>query len=80
MRGEEADLSLEAVDRTVNERLSLEKCCVVREEAGGEIIRAIDDDVVRISDFHRVVWGETHGVRLDCHQWVHLAQPSGGAI
>ena len=64
MRGEAARLAFETENGAVDVRLFLrEHAGVVREIARGEIVRAVDDDVVRANDVESVLAGETRIVK-----------------
>lgn len=80
MGGEHRGLAFEAVDRAVDERLALEVGGVVGEEAGGEVVRAVDDDLIGSGDFLGVVRREAGVVEFDVDERVHFAEAGGGAF
>jgi len=50
MRGKDGALTVEAEDRAIDVRLLEEDADVVRTIACGKIIRAVDDDVIRLGN------------------------------
>ena len=80
MRREHRRLTLEAEDRPVDVRLLLEDAHVVGQVARGEIIRAVDDDVVRFGDLPGVLAGEQRVVQIDLHVGIDRADAVAGGL
>ena len=68
------------MDRAINEGFSEQESGVVGKKTGGEIVRAIDEDVVGTGDLQRVFRAESHRVEFDPDVGIHLAQAGGGAF
>lgn len=80
MWGEDGELSVEAVDGTVNQGFAKKEGGVVGEEAGGKVIGSIDDDVVALYDGHGIVWIEAKGVEIERDVWVCIVDTRSGGI
>src|SRR6202035_2554828 len=55
VRPEHGRLAVETVDRAPHVRLVQQHARVVHQVAGREVVRAVDDQVVRLEDLHHVV-------------------------
>lgn len=77
---EDGHLAVEAVDGSVDEGLFEEKGGVVGEEAGGEVVGAVEDDVVVFRDPDGVFRGEADGVEVEGDVGVCLAEAGGGGF
>ena len=69
---EHADLALEAEDRTPHVRLAEQHASVVDQVAGGEVVRAVQDQVVPGEDVQGVGRVQPIGVQVDRDQRVDL--------
>ena len=75
---ENRDLALEAEDRAVNVGLAEQHAGIVHQIARGEIVRAVDDDVVVLEKIERVLAGQARFVRVDLNFRIQIAQMVGG--
>ena len=80
MGGEHGHLAIEAVDGTIDERFFEEKGGVVGEEAGGEVVGAVEDDVVVFRDRDGVFRGKADGVEIEGDVGVGFAEAGGGGF
>ena len=62
---EHRGLPFEAENRAVDVRLVQQHAGVVHQIAGGEVVGAVDDDVVILEDLERVLAGERHFVPIE---------------
>ena len=74
---EDCDLTLEAENRAVNIRLAEQHAGVVDEIARGEIVGAIDDDVVVLEQIERVFAGQPRFVAIDLDIGIQIAEALG---
>ncbi len=65
VRLEDGDLTLEAEDRAVHDGDALQQRRVVEQVPGGEVVGAVDHDVVAVDDVEDVVGAEAHVVGDD---------------
>ncbi len=77
MGGENGHLSVEAVDRAIDQRFPEKKGGVVGEEAGGEIVGAVEDNVVILRDADGVFRSETDGVEIKGDVGIGFPQTRG---
>src|SRR5690348_2163959 len=66
-------LPLEAKDAAVNIRLSQQNASIVHQVPGGEIVRAVDDDVIVAEDIERVLGSQPRLVGNHLHVWIDIA-------
>ncbi len=78
--GEDGDLALELEDGTVDEGLFEEEGGVVGGEAGGEIVGAIENGVVRSEKVEAVFGLKAAGEENDFHVGIDLPDPFSGAL
>ncbi len=77
---EYADLPLEAENRTVDVRLAEENASVVHQVARGEIVGAIDDDVVIAEEVERILAGQPSFVLIDLNVGIQSAKARGSCF
>src|ERR1700732_2814018 len=79
-RSEDANLSFKAENRAVHVRLAEKDAGVVYKIAGGEIIGAVNDDVVVLHYVERVVAGQMRFEAIDLDFGVQALQAIGGGF
>ncbi len=77
---EDARLTLEALNRSVNERATGEHAGVVDEVTRGKIVGAVEDDVVSGDECEGIIMSETGDDRRDLDQWIQSAQTGSGGF
>src|SRR5256885_10018616 len=75
MGREDCRLTVKAKNRSVNVWLLRENADVIRQVAGGKIVRAVNDDVVTRDNLERILTREPALVRFDFDGWVCVTQP-----
>ena len=80
MGGEDGHLAIEAVDGSVDQGFFQEKGGVVGEETGGEIVGAVEDDIVVFGDLDGVFRSEADGMEFEGDVGVGLVEAGGGGI
>ena len=80
MRRKNGRLTLKAMNRTIDQGFFEKKRCIVRQEARGKIVRAIDDHIVACGNRHRLIGSESHAMKINFHMGIDLAQPRSRAV
>lgn len=62
MSGEDGDLTIKLIDRAMDEGLAFEVGGIVRGEAGGKVIGAVEDEIVLADEFAGVLSLEKTGM------------------
>src|SRR6266849_2116649 len=78
--GEDGSLPLEPEDGSVDVGLAEQHASVIYKVAGGEVIGAVDDDVVIAHDFERVLTGDGGFMLVDPHEGVDVEHAIGGRV
>ena len=80
MRGKNRDLSLEAEDRSVDVGDTEKNGDVVAEVAGGEVVGAVDEEIVSARDLHGVLRAENIVDGGDLDVRIQVTQPGTGGL
>jgi hypothetical protein len=80
MRRENGALPLEPRDRSINKRLFQKNADIVAKVAGRKIVRAIDDEIIRRKNPHRIRGFEADIVKFDANMRIYLAKTLAGAL
>ena len=80
MRGKNRALAVEAEDRAVDVRLLQKNTDVIAQVACGEIVRAVDHDVIGFDDLAGVLGLEEGVVQVDLHIRVDFFDAVAGAV
>src|SRR5271166_2761154 len=80
MRFESRELAVEFRHGRRDESLVCKKTRIVDEKAGGEIVRAVCDDVVARDDVERIVGSETDGMKLHLRTGIDALRRFGSGL